>query len=164
MTTTIFIERSLRHIPANGILINEIANSVFGSVEQSAFSEEFIPVRCRVPNPKSEHFANFLLNSPRLLWAIQYNSTTVGFILIGDIPHRNAIGISINSEYSSKGIALEAFNQIKSHPEICFPLFGYTSIRNINAQKFMERIGFKRELENIVFCGENSYKYRFNLE
>ena len=157
MTTTIFIEKSQRF--ANRNLINEIANSVFGSDEKAAFSEEFVPVRCRVPYPKSEQFANYLLNSPRLLWAIQYDNTTVGFILIGDIPHRNAMGISINHKYSRRGVASEAFSQIKSHPEISYPVFGYTSVRNINAQKFMESIGFKREPENIDFCGENSYKY-----
>jgi RimJ/RimL family protein N-acetyltransferase len=158
MTTTIFIEKSQRL--ANRNLINEIANSVFGSEEKAAFSEEFVPVRCRVPKPKSEQFANYLLNSPRLLWAIQFNKTTVGFILIGDMPHRNAMGISINHEYYRKGVASEAFSQIKSHSEISYPVFGYTSVRNINAQRFMESIGFKREPENIDFCGENSYKYK----
>ena len=77
------------------------------------------------------------------------------------MPHRNAMGISINSEYSRKGVATEAFNQIKSHPEISYPVFGNTSVRNINAQRFMERIGFKREPETIDFCGENSFKYKF---
>lgn len=158
MTTTIFLEKSQRFENKN--LINEIANSVFGSEELAAFSEEFVPVRCRVPKPKSEHFANFILNSPRLLWAIQYNSITVGFILIGDMPHRNSMGISINSEYSNKGVASQAFNQIKSHPEISYPVYGYTSVRNINAQRFMDSIGFKREPENINFCGENSFKYK----
>jgi RimJ/RimL family protein N-acetyltransferase len=158
MTTTIFIEKSQRLV--NKSIINEIANSVFGTDVQAAFSEEFVPMRCRVPNPKSVHFANFISNSPKLLWAIQYNKITVGFIIIGDMPHSNAMGIIINSEYSGKGIASEAFNQIRTHPEICYPIFGYTSIRNINAQKFMERIGFKREPENIDFCGENSYKYK----
>jgi RimJ/RimL family protein N-acetyltransferase len=158
MTNSIFIEKSQRF--ANQNLINEIADSVFGSSEQAAFSEEFVPEGCRVPNPKSQNFARFLLNVPKLLWAIRYENRTVGFILIQDMPHRNAMGIIINSVYSKKGIALEAFNQIKSHPEIIYPIFGYTSIRNINAQRFMERLGFEREPENIDFCGENSFKYK----
>lgn len=161
MTTTIFIARNERI--ENKILITEIADSVFGTVEQSTFSEEFVPLRCRVPSPKSQNFERFLFNVPKLLWAIQYENRTVGFILIQDMPHRNAMGISINSEYSGKGVATEAFNQIKSHLEISFPVFGYTSVRNKNAQRFMERIGFKKEPENIDFCGENSFKYKLEL-
>ena len=42
------------------------------------------------------------------------------------------------------------------------PVFAYTSVRNINAQKFMERIGFKREPEKIDFCGEKSFKYKLD--
>ena len=57
MTTTIFIEKNQRF--ANQNLINEIADSVFGSEEQVAFSEKFVPVGCRVPSPKSQNFANF---------------------------------------------------------------------------------------------------------
>jgi RimJ/RimL family protein N-acetyltransferase len=161
MTTTIFIEKNQRI--ANKNLINEIADSVYGSIEQAAYSEEFIPERGRVQIPKNKIFANFLLSSPKLLWAIQYDNTTVGFILIGDMPHHNAMGISINSEYSRKGIATEAFNQIKTHPEISYPVFGYTSVRNVNAQGFLERIGFIKEPGKINFLGEISLKYKIEL-
>jgi len=159
MTTIIFIEKNQRN--SKKIIINEIADAVFGSEEQIAFSDEFVPLGGRVPNPKSQNFARYLLNVPRLLWAVKYENITVGFILIHDQPHQNAMGISINSNYSRRGIATEAFNLIKNQLEMTYPVFGYTSIRNISAQRFMEKIGFINQNENINFCGEDSFKYKF---
>lgn len=161
MITTVLIERHQRF--ANQNLIDDIANAVFGNVEQANFSEEFVPEAGRVPNPKKRNFANFLLNGPKLLWAIQYDDKTVGFIIIQDMPYPNAVGISINSDYSGKGIASEAFKQIKSNSRVVFPLFGYTSVRNIKAQSLMEKLGFVKQSEEINFCGENSVKYKLEL-
>ena len=158
MTTTIFIPINERNAKRN--LIEEISEVVFGNEEQANFAEEFVPVRCRVPNPKTTFFTNFLIKGPRLLWAIQYNGKTVGFILIGDSPHNNAIGFSINSEYSNKKITSDAFEMIRHHGEIAYPLYGYTSTRNVSAQRFMEKVGFLRQPNTVDFCGEDSFQYK----
>jgi RimJ/RimL family protein N-acetyltransferase len=160
MTSVIFIPRTDRN--TKRALINEISEAVFGTDEQSYFSEEFVPVRCRVPEPKVQVFSNFLINQAKLLWAVQFDGKTVGFILISDLPHSNSVGFSIHSDYARKGICSTAFDLIRNAPEILFPLYGATSTRNVNAQLFMEKQGFEREANTFDFCGEESFKYRLD--
>ena len=87
-------------------LIQEIARAIYGTPEEVAFAETYIPLGGRVPgrNPaeKQNNFARYLLDGPRLLWAIKENGQTVGFVMIG-MPHPqslNTIGFSINSHYA----------------------------------------------------------------
>ncbi|GAA4074104.1 hypothetical protein GCM10022389_19560 [Flavobacterium cheonanense] len=161
MTSVLFIPRTDRN--TKRALINEIAEAVFGTAEQSAFSEEFVPVGGRVPAPKKENFANFLINVPELLWAVQYNEKTIGFILIFNIPDPSSIGFSINSNFANKGIATDAFTLVRHSTLIKYPIFGSTSTRNTIAQHFMLKQGFVQLPQSFNFCGEESFKYRLDL-
>lgn len=156
MTTTIFIPLNERreHFP----LLTEIAEACFGDNDKVNFSEEFVPPRGKVPAPKADNFVRFLVSDPKLLWAIQYNGKTVGFILISDIPHNNSIGFGIDVNYAGKGIVPEAFNQIKCNEKIQYPLEGYTSQENTRANKLMIKLGFKL-LGQVNFMGEKSNHY-----
>lgn len=160
MTNVIFIPRTDRN--TNRVLINEIAEAVFGTSEQSDFSEAFVPIGGKVPSPKKENFARFLINTPELLWAVQYNEKTVGFILIFNIPDPSSIGFSINSKFAHKGIATAAFNLVRYSTLIKYPIFGSTSARNTIARNFMLKQGFVQEPLPFNFCGEESFKFRLD--
>jgi RimJ/RimL family protein N-acetyltransferase len=156
MTTTIFIPLNERrnHFP----LLSEIAEACFGDNDKANFSEEFVPPGGKVPAPKAENFVRFLGSRPKLLWAIQHNAKTVGFILISDIPYQNSIGFGIDVNYAGKGIVTEAFNQIKCHEQIIYPLYGYTSVNNTRANNLLTKLGFELNGE-VNFLGEHSFKY-----
>jgi RimJ/RimL family protein N-acetyltransferase len=137
-------------------------STVFENIEQTEFMEEFVPVGARVPAPKITNFSLFLRNTPRLLWAIQENNITVGFIFVLNNANRDTIGIGINKQYANNGVATRAFNLIRNHQELNYPLTGATSERNVAAQKLMERLGFEKEPTTFNFYGETSYRYTLN--
>jgi RimJ/RimL family protein N-acetyltransferase len=142
--------------------LNEIALAIYGSPEKIIFSEEFIPPGGRVPGDKVSNFSDYLVYGPNLLWAVKFHDKVVGFILIGNQPHPNSIGFSIDKNYAHQGIASAAFNLIRNNPLIKLPLNGYTSSRNIGAKRFLEKNDFKLIASNINFMGEMSDHYKFD--
>lgn len=141
-------------------VINAIANAIYGNEDEVKFTEEYIPLNGRVPAPKVANFANYLIRGPRLLWVIKSGATIVGFILVSDTPFQNALGIGINSQYARRGVISQALNQIKYNKEMRYPLCGYTSERNIPAQKTVKKLGFEKENDIVIFMGERSFKYK----
>jgi hypothetical protein len=160
MTLTVFIPKSERG--NHTALIKEVAGACFGIDVKANFMEEFVPEGGRVPGLKTQSFAEYLINFPKLLWVIQFEGKTVGFITVSDLPHSNAIGFGIDVEYSGKGIIADAFEQIKCSEQIKYPLFGYTSENNEKAVKLMEKLGFEADSE-IVFEEEPSIKFVKNI-
>lgn len=157
MITTIYIPNNER--TAQKQLIYEIADAVYGSAEKISFMEEFVPPGGRVPHPQAEWFAQYLSLHPKLLWAVGYKKQIVGFILIADVPHHNAIGFGIDCRYANCGIMSHAFTMIKSSPEIRFPLYGYTSQRNIAVHRLLKKSGFRQADESLVFEGEPAFGF-----
>ena len=88
MTTAEFIPKENRNI--NSELIFQISNAVFGDIDKIKFSDNFVPLQGRVPEPKVQMFSSFLMNIPQCLWAVRYNNIVVGFILISNMPHQNS--------------------------------------------------------------------------
>lgn len=158
MIRTKFIPRNERL--ENYQLIREISEAIFGSDDDTNFAEFFVPLGGRVPKPQSENFEKFLINAPTCLWAIYSGDCVVGFILIGDIPHPNSIGFSINSKYSNQGIMKKAWKQICDNPNITYPLNAYTSKRNELAKKLLGSLEFNQMKNEIDFCGESSFHYK----
>lgn len=157
MKTTIeFLPKEDRQSYTN--VIESISQAVFGDAEKINFMEEFIPINGKVPNPKVLRFSNYLLNHIKLLWAIRYDNEIVGFISIDDLPHFNAIGFGINIHFAKKRIITTAWELAKSSDKINYPLYAYTSQRNIAANTFLLRNGFNFECE-LDFEGEPSNKY-----
>ena len=140
-------------------LINAIAEAVYGTAEDAAFSEEFVPPGGRVPSNKVTNFAIFLARTPTCLWALFEDDTqqkVIGFILIANVPHSNSIGFGLNKSYARNGLMKKAWEEIKNDQCITLPLNGYTSIRNTSAIAFLEACGFvKNGITN--FMGEDSY-------
>lgn len=160
MISTIYIPREERL--AQKDLLRRIAEAVYDSGEKISFIEEFVPPGGRVPTPQAERFAQNLAIFPRQLWAVSYKKQVVGFILIADIPHRNAVGFGIDCCYARRGIMSHAFNLIKNSPEIRFPLYGYTSQRNIAVHRLLKKLGFVQTDESVVFEGEPSFGFVLN--
>ncbi|GMU87260.1 MAG: hypothetical protein AMXMBFR48_25010 [Ignavibacteriales bacterium] len=160
MISTIYIPREERL--AQKDLIRRIAEAVYDSEEKISFMEEFVPPGGRVPHPQAELFAQYLSMDPRQLWAVSYKKQVVGFILIADIPHRNAVGFGIDCRYANCGIMSHAFTLIKSSPEIRFPLYGYTSQRNIAVHRLLKKLGFLLTDESVLFLGEPAFGFVLN--
>ena len=117
MALTQFIPKEERQ--HQGTLINAMAQAVYGTAEDAAFTEEFVPPAGRVPAPKVASFAGFMQRAPQCLWAVYSDdsqSEVVGFILIGNQPHPNAIGFGIKKSFAGKGIMRKAWEEIKTHP------------------------------------------------
>lgn len=161
MAITKFINLNERQ--QESLLINQIATAVYGTPEDTAFMEEFIPPRGRVPELKIPNFSGFLTSYPTCLWAVfsdDLQKEVVGFILIANKPHPNAIGFGIKKAFSRKGIMHKAWEEIKTQPCINYPLYGYTSKRNTAAIDFMESCGFDKN-GVINFMGEDSLGFEF---
>lgn len=139
-------------------ILQQISNSVFGDRQEIEFSELYIPIGGRVPNPKSENFTNFLIYGPNLLWAIKEDNDVIGFALIADSPHNNAIGFGINSNHANQGIMKKVWKEICNNPAVRYPLYGYTSKRNLPANRLLESCGFELDGE-CVYMGESSFRY-----
>lgn len=158
---------AIKYVCNNEDLIKQIAHAVFGSDEDIRFTEEFVPKAGRIPAPKRDNFSQFLTYGPKYLWAVFPDDSTikpVGFILIADRPHFNSIGFGINKRFSKQGLMSKAWLEIKNSPEwnqVTFPLFGNTSQRNIAANKFLQKIGFKF-LNGFEFMGEPSNHYEYS--
>jgi RimJ/RimL family protein N-acetyltransferase len=136
---------SVEFIPKNNRiektdLIEEIAIACYGTPERADFTDKFSPHK--IIGNKVENFKEYLVSTPKLLWAIKYNDEIVGFINISDYPFHNSIGAAINVEYASKGIMKIAFNLIKNDSNITYPIYGYTLMSNEAAQKVMINLGF----------------------
>lgn len=156
MTTTIFIAKSERG--NHTALIKEVAEACFGNDVKANFMEEFVPDGGKVPGLKTQSFAEYLIKFPKLLWVIQFDGKTVGFITVSDLPHPNAVGFGIDKEYAGKGIVSEAFEQVKCSEQIKYPLFGYTSENNEKAVNLLEKLGFEKD-GKIDYKGEPSLKF-----
>ena len=154
-----FIPQGRREDAAEGIAL-----AVFGTPEAAAFSEAFVPLRARAPHPKARHFAQFLSRHARLLWCVysdEQHSEVAGFILIGDLPHPNAIGFGLAPQFAGRGLMTRAWTEIlasDSSSLIRYPLNAYTSARNAAALGLLERLGFELR-GNIDFFGEPSCHY-----
>lgn len=140
-------------------ILESVSKAIFGSQIESEFSEQFVPSRFRVPNPKVSNFTSFLMNGPKCFWVIYHEETIVGFILISDRPHKNSIGFSINSEFAQKGIISSAWELIKSSPCINYPLYAKTSKRNIPSLRLLEKLGFRNINEDFLFGDEPSFTF-----
>jgi RimJ/RimL family protein N-acetyltransferase len=160
MVTITYIDK--KHRLSNSKLIEEITEAIFGNPTEIAFSEEHIPVNGRVPFPKKEKFKGYLLDFPELLWAIQFNGKTIGFLLVSDMPFKNAVGFSINSAYSKKGVATTAFELAKAEGRFTYSLYGYTSVNNIPAQRLLIRCGFEQVHDTVNFMGQDSFKFKLD--
>lgn len=157
MTEAEFIPRQNR---LNEVaLIGQISNAVFGDNLKAEFTERYVPDRGKVPGSKVQNFSSFLQRMPTCLWALRYQGTVVGFILIGDIPHANSIGFGIDVNYANMGILSEALVQIRKSDCIIYPLYAYTSARNKAAECLLKKSGFIITGEQIFFMGEESSKY-----
>lgn len=142
-------------------LIKAIALAVYGTSEDAAFMEDFVPPGARVPGNKVINFATFIARTPTCLWALFEDETqqnVVGFVLIANVPHANSIGFGIKKAHARKGLMTKAWEEIKKHPCITYPLHGATSKRNRAAIAFMEVCGFKKNGE-INFMGEDSWRF-----
>lgn len=148
----------------NLVLINEIANAVYNIPEDIQFVEEYIPDGNKVPgNDKVSKFSNFLIHLPNNLWAVYENDSqqnVVGFILISNKPHKNSTGFGIKKYFSQNGIMKRAWNEIKTHASIKFPLYAHTSKRNNAAISFLKSCGFIFIRDN-NFLGEDSSEFEF---
>lgn len=159
MAITQFIPKEERQ--QQSALIHAMAQAVYGTAEDAAFTEEFVPVGAQPKNNKALAFGNFITNMPTCLWALFDDDTqqnVVGFILIADKPHTNSIGFGIKKAYARQGLMKKAWEEIKNHPCINYPLHGFTSKRNNGAIAFMERCGFKMNGET-NFMGEDSWGF-----
>jgi hypothetical protein len=156
MTLTQFIPREERQ--QQSALIHAMAQAVYGTAEDAAFTEEFVPPGGRVGEPKIQNFANFLITQPERLWAIysdESHSTIAGFFLI---MKGNEIGFGLNSSFSGKKIMTKAWKDICIHPAISYPLKARTSKRNLSSIGFLEKVGFVNKGETI-FLGEDSWLF-----
>ena len=157
MTTIEFIPKENRNIHSE--LISQISNAVFGDIDKIKFSEKFVPLQARVPEPKVQMFSSFLVNIPQCLWAVRFNNIVVGFILISNIPNKHSIGFGIDVNYARLGIISFAWSLIRFDNCIKYPLYAFTSQNNDAANLFLSNNGFIRSAENPNFMGELSYKY-----
>jgi hypothetical protein len=156
----IFIPKNERNNHRN--TLHEIAVAIYGTPEKAGFAEEFIPPGGIVPHVKVDNFKNYLEYGPNLLWAVRHDEKVVGFILIGDMPHNNAIGFSIDMSYANQGISSAAFQLIINNPAIRYPLNAFTSCRNVSSRRFLEKNNFYLVSNNNDFNGENSCHYGFD--
>ncbi len=157
MPLTQFIPREERQ--QQSALIHAMAQAVYGTAEDAAFTEEFVPPGGRVPENKVTNFARFMSSAPTCLWALFEDDTqqnVVGFVLIANVPHNNSIGFGIKKAYARQGLMKKAWEEIKNHPCINYPLNGFTSKRNNGAIAFMEACGFEKNGET-NFSGEDSW-------
>jgi hypothetical protein len=149
--------------------IKGIVTAFLGTEEQVEYAEQFIPEGARLPAPKAANFERYLFGGRPHLWAI-YDSDDqrmiVGFILIGDAPHKNSIGFGINMNHARRGLMKRAWNEIRPHLSeigVQSPLNAYTSERNQGAHKFLTAIGFVLQDEKLDFLGESSNRYVYHL-
>ena len=140
-------------------IILGLANVIYGCEEQISFTEAFIPFNGRVPSPKASNFANYLIRYPNLLWVIKFKGEAIGFIIVSNLPFKNSFGVSINRNFARQGFIQKAFNIIKYSKEINYPLFAYTSIRNVPAKNLLIKLGFDLTDEKVQFMGEDSCKF-----
>lgn len=147
--------------------VAEIAIACFGTNEQACFMEKFIPEGAKIPVPKAANFEKFLSNEVKHLWAVYdgaINNKIVGFILISDIFHPNALGVGMNVDHAKKGLMRQAWEEIEPHfseVSVTLPLNGYTSCRNRAANAFMLGIGFALMREQLDFMREPSNHYSY---
>ena len=146
----------------------KIAEAVFGTSELTAFTEEFVPLRGRVPSPKVGNFASYLNRAVKDLFAILNpnngnNEEIIGFILLSDTPHKHALGIGINKNFVGKGIAKTALifaleNLKNSGMEL--PIYAHTSKENIAALGLLASVDFRYVSEITDFLGvHNMYEW-----
>lgn len=146
----------------NQDLANRIGNAVFTTADDFAFIHEYVPMGARVPSAMA--FANFAATNTRSLAGVIDDDQMVGFILISDTPHRNAIGFGIKRDFANQGIMTEALRLFfdsngNENNEIIFPLNAYTSVRNTASQRLLERSGFERSEGDSNFAGERTCRY-----
>jgi len=156
MALTKFIPKEERQHQST--LINAMAQAVYGTVEDTAFTEEFVPPAGRVPAPKVPNFAGFLQRVPQCLWAVYSDDTqseVVGFISI----YQNEIGFGLNRKHARKRLMYKSWNEIKLDPCLysSFPLSARTSKRNAAAIALLKKLGFEVKGETI-FKGEDSWE------
>ena len=147
----------------------KIAEAVFGTSELAAFTEEFVPLRGRVPSPKVGNFASYLNRAVKDLFAILNphngnNEEIIGFILLSDTPHKHALGIGINKKFVGKGIAktalMFALEDIKNSG-IELPIYAHTSKENIAALGLLASVDFRYVSEITDFLGvHNMYEWK----
>jgi RimJ/RimL family protein N-acetyltransferase len=159
MPITQFIPKEERQ--HQSALIHAMAQAVYGTAEDAAFTEEFVPERGKVGEPKVQIFTNFLINNTDRLWAIfsDANKTDIaGFFLI--MPS-DEIGFGLKSTFSGQNIMTKAWKEIAVHPAINYPLNARTSKRNLGAIRFLEKVGFVNKGET-NFMGEDSWMFQIS--
>jgi len=146
-------------------ILNKIIFAINGDERKEKYNTQFSVTN--IPGTTIDERGNKLkdfLKSSYVthLWAIKYDGVTVGLFSISDIPNNpvftNAVGFSIDINYAGKGIMTEAFKLILKEKFIKYPLYGYTSERNISAQKLMLRLGFE-ETRRFTYMGMSTIGY-----
>lgn len=147
----------------------KIAEAVFGRTELAAFTEEFVPLRGRVPSPKVENFANYLNRVVKDLFAILNpnsgnNDEIIGFILLSDTPHKHSLGIGINKNFAGKGIGktalIFALENLKNSG-IELPIYAHASKENTATIELLTSVDFRFVSEISDFIGSHNL-YEWN--
>jgi ribosomal protein S18 acetylase RimI-like enzyme len=147
----------------------KIAEAVFGTTELAAFTEEFVPLRGRVPSPKVENFGNYLNRVVKDLFAILNpnsgnNDEIIGFILLSDTPHNHSLGIGINKNFVGKGIAktalIFALENLKNSG-IELPIYAHESKENTATIELLTSVDFRFVSEISDFIGSHNL-YEWN--
>jgi RimJ/RimL family protein N-acetyltransferase len=164
---------TIQHIPQNQrrqqlALINQVAEAVYDSDDQKAFINAYVPRWAQAPN--AAVLANYFNAGCSYLWAVLEDEKPVAFILINRNPighgqNPNSVGFGINREYDGQGIMTRAFQLIErqhgpgSAYPLQYPLWAYTSQRNLASHRLLEKCGFERTDQAIDFHGEPSFEY-----
>lgn len=143
--------------------ISELAFCIYGTNESALFNEKYFPPEGRVPGlgPKRvEHFKQYLLHHPRCIVIVYVDGHCAGFVIHIDQPFPNSVGFGLHPDYAQQGVMSQAWALIIIHCTCFqFPLYAYTSIRNVPANKFLLKNGFTLTNNHHSFFGESSNKY-----
>ena len=139
----------------------KIANALYGDQQRLEFSEKYLPFSERFVDPKVEDLASYLFNDDSIkhFWAVlDYESNVeIGYILITNLPHYNAIGYSIDVNYSNKGVMKKALRLVLDEileRQIQMPLNVYTDINNAASINLLDALHFElKDIEDDPILG-----------
>ncbi len=139
----------LHHIKPSYQTCLAIANALYGDQQRIDFSERYLPENQKFENPKVLDAAKYLFEDDSIIhfWSVMDDSSAkeIGYILITNLPHHNAIGYSIDVNYANQGIMKKALksmlNQIVEL-NIKLPLHVYTNKNNLPSIKLLKSLKF----------------------
>lgn len=144
-----------KDITTKNKFVNSISNAIYETTEDAEFNDAFVPVQARPPQNQTTNFSRFLLNGTKALWSIHTSSEKneddiIGFILIADLPHKNAIGFGLKKEFSNRGIMKKACKEVLASENVIFPINAYTAAINESSIKLLSHLDFE-EIERKSF-------------